>query len=258
MSALDLFRLDGRSALITGAAGYLGRTMALTLAEAGAHVWLNGRREPRLRELADAINARGLSAEPATFDVTDGDAVGAFVSNLTSLDVLVNNANDPISGDVATSSREQFASTYDIAVTGAFGLVQSTLPLLRASTAPSVVNVGSMYGLVAPSPDVYPDVPPNPPFYGPAKAALIQLTRYLAAFLGPERIRVNALCPGTCPSDLVRQTEPAFIERLASKTMLGRIGQPEDLRGALLFLASDASAYVTGAVLSVDGGWTAW
>ena len=128
---------------------------------------------------------------------------------------------------------------------------------VAAGGSPSVINVASMYGLVAPDPAMYAtEEGRNPPFYGAAKAALLQLSRYAAAELGPIGVRVNAITPGPFPQH-PEQMDPAFLDQLASRTMLGRVGRPDDIRTAVLFLASPHSAFVTGSNIVVDGGWTA-
>ena len=130
---------------------------------------------------------------------------------------------------------------------------------MRSAGAGSIVNVASMYGIVSPQPAAYAGSPDfhNPPAYGAAKAGVIQYTRYAAVHLAPDGVRVNAISPGPFPSPSV-QEDPAFIAGLAARVPLGRIGRPEDLVGPLVFLLSDASRYVTGHNLVVDGGWTIW
>jgi NAD(P)-dependent dehydrogenase (short-subunit alcohol dehydrogenase family) len=255
----ELFSLKGRVAAVTGAAGHLGAAMARGLAEAGAKVYLLGRRRESLEFLRDEIIQSGHRAEAAAVDVTNAGMVAAFAEGLPEkrLDVLVNNA---FAG--YTASDDAFAKAYEITVTTAFRLMQKSLPLLRAAAyangGASVINIASMYGTVSPDPRAYVDSPPNPPFYGAAKAGLIQLTRHLAAEFAPERIRVNAISPGPFPSPASQQKFPGLMQNLQLKVPLGRLGKPEELAGAVVFLASDAASFVTGINLPVDGGWTAW
>lgn len=262
-----LFRLDGRTALVTGAAGYLGNSISRILAEAGAHVILNGRSN-KVAKLADEFNSRGLKASPAIFDVTDPKAVAAAIKRIETehgrLDVLVNNAYSGRTATIETATGEDFSSAYEIAVTAAFRLVQKAKPLLEKAAAAnpggaSVINIASMYGTVSPDPLIYGESGMNnPPFYGAAKGGLIQLTRYLACHLAGSKIRVNSISPGPFPPQEIARKNPVFFEELCRKNPLGRIGEPDELRGPVLLLASDAGSYITGINLPVDGGWTAW
>lgn len=260
---MSIFRLDGRVAFVSGAAGHLGSAMATALAEAGARVILNGRNRNRLEQLETRMRGAGHSAECAPFDVSDFPAVRIFFSKLPRLDVLVNNA---ISMTPATFERlapSAFDETYRSSVTAAFESVRAALPALRAAVAEAgeatVINIASMYASVAPDSRIYADPKQaSPMHYGPAKAGLVQLTRHLAAELGHESIRVNALVPGAFPRPQVTSDDPGFAVRLAAKSMLGRTGQAGEICGPLLFLASPASSFVTGAAIAVDGGWAAW
>jgi NAD(P)-dependent dehydrogenase (short-subunit alcohol dehydrogenase family) len=237
--------------------------MVRALCEAGAHVILNGRNDAKLKEFEDVLRGEGHSAERATFDVADFAHARTFMAQRPRLDILVNNAVSMTPAPFVALTPDAFDQTYRSSVTAVFELVRAALPALRAAVAASgeasIVNIASMYGNVAPDSRIYSKPEQSSPFhYGPAKAALIQLTRHLAAELGPEKIRVNALVPGPFPQPSVAQSDPAFAGRLAAKTMLGRMGSAREIAGPLLFLASPASSYVTGSEIAVDGGWTAW
>ena len=259
----DLFRLDGRVAFVSGAAGHLGSAMSRALCEAGAHVILNGRNDTRLKDFEGELRSEGHSVERAVFDVADIPAVRAYFARLERLDVLVNNAISMTPRPMDALEPADFEKTYASSVTAAFEAVRAARPALRnaagAAGEASIVNIASMYATVSPDARIYAQPGQASPFhYGPAKAALLQLSRHLAAEVGPERIRVNALVPGPFPRDDVSRGDPDFAARLSAKTMLGRTGRADEIRGPLLFLASRASSFVTGAAIAVDGGWTAW
>ena len=261
-----MFRLDGRTAFVSGAAGHLGQAMVRGFLGAGARVILNGRQAARLDALRARLRQEGHGADAiaiCAFDVRDEDAFARCLSQLPRLDILVNNAITVEAGTIETSLPDQFALAYDSGVRAAFGAMRVAEPaLLKAVAATghaSVINIASMYGIVSPDPSIYGTTGLNsPPAYGPAKAALIQLTRYMACHWGPKAIRVNAIAPGAFPRDEFQREHPDFAARLAAKAPLGRVGAPNEIAGAAVFLASDASTYVTGSVLNVDGGWTAW
>lgn len=264
--APTLFDLRGRSALVTGATGYLGSAMAWALAEAGATVLVNSRDSARADRQVAEIRDAGLQARPAVFDVTDRDGLQAAVAACLGEDplhILINNAYAGGAGTVENASPDDYAGSYDVTVVSAHTLLQATLPALRRAVQSdgyaSVINIASMYGMVSPDLGVYDDPSgANPPFYGAAKAALIQWSRYAACEFGKESIRVNSLSPGPFPSPQVHEQNAEFVARLTRKVPMARVGQADEIRGPILFLASAASSFVNGANIVVDGGWTAW
>jgi len=261
-----LFRLDGRTVFISGAAGHLGQAMVRGFLASGARVILNGRQAPRLDALRARLRQEQFDPDAiaiCAFDMRDEAAFARCVSQLPRLDVLVNNAITMEPGTIETSSPDQFAMAYDSGVRAAFSAMRLAEPaLLEAANAAghaSVINIASMYASVSPDPSIYGATGLNsPPAYGPAKAALVQLTRYMACHWGAKGIRINAIAPGPFPRAEFQSEHPDFTARLSAKTPLGRVGAPSEIAGAAVFLGSDASSYVTGAVLNVDGGWTAW
>jgi NAD(P)-dependent dehydrogenase (short-subunit alcohol dehydrogenase family) len=265
----EIFTLKGRVALVTGGAGWLGAPMVTGLCEAGAHVIIVGRRHQPLVDLAKQLNDRGLSADGYSLDVTDKHATLEAIDHLRQtygrLDVLVNNAAalppGPRGLDAPDSS---FSAATESSITAAWRLTTNSLDLLRNAVREcgdaSVINIGSMYGKVSPDPKVYLETgePPNPACYVAAKAGLIQLTRWLACNLGHEKIRVNSISPGPFPQWNARDRSPEFVARLDAKTALGRVGDRDEIKGPVVFLASHAASFITGADIPVDGGWTSF
>lgn len=259
----QLFRLDGRTAFVSGAAGHLGEAMCFALARAGAHVVLNGRTASKLEALRERLAAEGASATVAAFDIMDRPAMNHFLGGLPRLDVLINNAITGLPKKDDTTSLESFRIALESGVTVAYENFQAALPALEAAVAQtgqaSVINVTSVYAHVSPQFSVYGESGlDSAPHYSAAKGGLLQLTRYLACRFAPRRIRVNSLSPGIFPWDSVTQDHPDFVERMGARTPLGRNGRAAEIGGPAVFLAGDASSFMTGADLRIDGGWTAW
>ncbi len=259
------FSLESKNVFITGSTGYLGRSMAKGVAQLGAHVIINGRNQNDVETyVAELLNA-GYEATPAVFDINNEKAVFEWFKLYGSapLHGLVNNAYSGDAGSVETAIEDSYRNSFEISVISAHRLLKAALPSLREAVREcgnaSVVNIGSMYGMVSPDQRIYVNKKfSNPPFYGASKAALLHWTRYAACEFGHEAIRVNSISPGPFPSDEVQKNNPSLISALSKKIPMGRIGQPEEIQGPLSFLISDASTYINGTNLVVDGGWTCW
>ncbi|PMO91538.1 short-chain dehydrogenase [Vibrio breoganii] len=258
----SIFKLDKMTVLITGATGYLGKEMCLGLGYAGAHVLVNSRDSAKANKLVAELHELEIEATAAVFDVSDETEVEAFFSSYNGeLSVIVNNAYNGIGGTIEHSKSSDFDSAYFISVTSANNLFQRSLPLLRKSVIKhgysSVINIASMYGCVSPNLELYATPQgSNPPFYGTAKAALIQWSKYGACEFGKEGIRFNSISPGPFP--VKEKNSQEFLEQLAVRVPMARVGEAHELRGPVVFLASQASSYVNGANIHLDGGWTAW
>lgn len=248
--------LRGRTCVITGGAGFLGRAMAAAYREAGARIILI--------DVAFEAPASDDAAQVVA-DLSDPTSVRTAIAEILELspviDVLVHNA--AFVGAAATAgwsttfdaqSVEHFRTALDINLVAPFLITQLLTPALKASGRGSVIMVGSIYGHVGPDWALYEGAAMgNPAGYAASKGGLLQLTRWLATTLAPE-VRVNAFSPG----GVERGQDGGFQARYVTRTPLGRMATPDDFRGVALFLASDMSAYITGQVIAVDGGWTAW
>jgi NAD(P)-dependent dehydrogenase (short-subunit alcohol dehydrogenase family) len=254
--------LRGKSALITGATGHLGSAMAAALAEAGATVVASSRRladaEAVARQLVSTGVARhhGVALDHADEHAARRGFDAAVAAAGGTLDVLVCNGHDPTAADWRTVTPEQFTRQLANA-TGYFMLARMMRDhvVARGGTG-SIVLLGSMYGTVASYPDAYDGVTPaSPVAYHALKGGIIHLTRHLAVYWAKDGVRVNCLSPGPFPSE---KAPAEMVERLKVKSPMGRMGHASELKGPIVFLASDAASYVTGHNLIVDGGWTAW
>ena len=263
----DPFQIEDRVVLITGATGHLGSAMSTAVSSAGGIPVIAARSINMLEALSQQIRDAGGECQAVVLDVSQSDQCVNSIAQITErfgrLDGIVNCANHSKTGTIDSTTSGDFAAAWAQNVGGPFMLIRAAIPLLRVSGqrhvgGASIVNIASMYGHVSPDPRVYESGKNNPPFYGSAKAGMLQLTRYLAVHLGAERIRVNSISPGPFPPQSIQGTDPSFHSRLSDHTALRRTGSADELVGPVLFLLSDAASYVTGADLAVDGGWTAW
>ncbi len=261
----ELGRLTGQLALITGGAGHIGRTMASALAEQGCNLCLLDLPESNVDEVATQLaNHWGVQAVACHVDLESEDQrsrVPAFIQdNFGRLDILINNAafypRDSLEGWVAPLEEQRLdviRRCIEVNLTAGFHLSQILAHLLR-QTKGRIINIGSIYGVLGPDMGLYDNTAMgNPAAYAMSKGGLVQLSRWMATTLAPD-IRVNCLCLG----GVFRNQPEVFVQRYVARTPLGRMATEEDIKGALAFLASDLSAYVTGQVIMVDGGWSAW
>ncbi len=249
--------LSGKTAIVTGASSGLGVTFATALAEAGAQVVVAARRADRLEQLAAALASRGQTAMAVACDVGDPSAVEAMVGQAAArfgrIDVLVNAAGIATDGGFAPEKvpPQVFEQTMRVNVLGSWYCCQQVAIRMLAGGGGSIVNIASTAGLNG--------LRDFPPAYQASKGAIVTLTRSLACSWADRGVRVNALAPGWFPSEMTAPlfSIPSFQSWAEAGTPLGRIGRPQELVGALLFLATDASSYVTGQTIAVDGGMSA-
>jgi NAD(P)-dependent dehydrogenase (short-subunit alcohol dehydrogenase family) len=268
----DLFNLSGRVAIITGGAGLLGAEFSRTLAESGAAVIVADINEEAAKETAISLTHMGYPVQYQLVDVTSPKSVWEMAAVAKDafgrIDILVNSAAldpkfDPHSQPIHSGAFEDYPlelwqQAIDVNLTGAMLCCQAVSKTMLEQQDGVIINVASIYGLVAPDQRLYQkeghDPQYKPAYYPVTKAGLLGLTRYLAAYYSGRNIRVNAITPG----GIYNGHEEEFLQKYRARTILGRMAEKDEMNGALLFLASDASKYMTGANLIVDGGWTTW
>lgn len=272
-NVMDQFSLDGRTALVTGAAGLLGRQFTRALGQAGASIVAADLDMESAEQQAQALREEGMSALGLKADITDPHSVETMVSSAVAefgrLDILVNSAAmdpkfDPENLDTQSANAfetfplEAWQQAVDVNLTGMFLACQGAARQMVRQNSGVIINICSTYGLVGPDQRLYerPDGPQQfkPVYYSVTKAGVLGLTRYLATYYAGKSIRVNALTPG----GIFNQHDDVFLKGYSARTVLDRMANQDEMNGAIVFLASDASSYMTGANLVVDGGWTAW
>ena len=270
---MDKFSLEGRTALVTGGAGLLGRQFTQALGEAGAKVVVADLNLAQAAAHAGTLTDSGIDALPVQVNVTDPASVSGMVASAVnhfgSLDVIVNSAAldpkfDPDNMDAQSGNAfesyplEAWQKAIDVNLTGMFLTCQAAARQMVAQDYGKIINICSTYGLVGPDQRLYerPDGPRQykPVYYTVSKAGVLGLTKYLATYYAGTNIRVNALTPG----GVYNQHDETFLKAYSSRTVIGRMANQDEMSGAIVFLASEASSYMTGANLVVDGGWTAW
>ncbi|WP_437206906.1 SDR family oxidoreductase [Planctomicrobium sp. SH664] len=260
-SVQELFSLAGKTALITGATGHLGSAMAQALAEAGARVVVSSRHIEKAQAFANQLPVSPTGPHAAvqidqTSELSLQRGMEAACEAADGIDILVNNAHQALGSDWTTVTGEQFQQQL-ANLTGYFLLARAFRDqAVNRQSGGSLIFIGSMYGVVGSYPDAYAGIgAASPVAYHALKGGIVQMTRHLAVYWAEDRIRVNCLSPGPFPSG---NAPPEMVERLKAKSPMKRMGTASELKGAVVFLASEAASYVTGQNLVVDGGWTAW
>ena len=268
----DKFSMQGRTAFVTGGAGLLGKEFCRTLAEAGAVVYVAELSLAFSSPVAADLVKAGYQAKAVEVDITNPEAVRRVVQQMTDetghVDAVVNSAAldpkfDPTHAFSSNNAFEDYPlkswqEAVDVNLTGAFLVSQACARQMVKQGRGSIINICSMYGLVGPDQRIY-EKPGQPQIYKPVyypvtKAGILGLTRYIATYYAGTQIRANALTPG----GIYNNNDEVFLKQYSARAVMGRMGNKDEMNGAVLFLASDASSYMTGANLVVDGGWTAW
>jgi len=258
----NLFSLEGKNVIITGGYGHLGRAIVVGLVSYDARVFVLGRNKTKFES---AFNSEFLNSGKLEFVECDIEyseqiykSISYVINNYNKIDVLINNAMYLKGQNPEEITDKEWEYSIDGCLNSVYRCIREVIPYMKKQNSGKIINMSSMYGMVAPDLKIYNNYPQylNPPHYGAAKAGIIQLTKYYASYLGKFNIKVNTITPGPFPS-LAVQKQKGFIEELNNKTLLNRIGVPEDLQGAFIFLASDSSNYITGQNIIIDGGWTA-
>ena len=256
----DLFCLEGKVALVTGGAGLYGSGISAALAEAGAKVIIAARTLENCESKAQELRDQGGDVVAAQLDLSQEDSIAKLASwvedDIGRLDILFNNAvARSVGGHFGHISGEQWQENMRVNSTGLFLASRYFGEIIARQGSGSIVMIASIYGMVGPQFHIYDGTDmENPAEYAFVKGGMIQLTRYLAGYYAPRGVRVNAISPG---GYFTEQPEP-FVEAYCHQTPLGRMAGEEDIKGISVFLASDASAYITGANIPLEGGWTAW
>jgi gluconate 5-dehydrogenase len=263
----NLFSLKGKVILITGGSGYLGKAMSHALAEYGATLVLASRNVEKNKELCieltNLYNNTNVSLE---LNLESREEVISkiknFVAEYGKIDILINNSYYGASGKFHEMTYENWNKGIQGSIDTIFLCTKAVISEMRSNKKGKIINISSMYGINAPNVQELYDGDLcekyyNPINYGVGKAGVIQFTKYIAAVYGKEGIICNSISPGPFPNEEVQKNK-IFLERLINKVPLKRIGQPEDLKGAIVFLCSDSSNYINGHNLVIDGGWTIW
>jgi len=263
VNVMNMLSLQGKVALLTGGAGLYGRQIAEALAEAGATVYIASRNLDKLEAAAATFRAAGLDVRPLRLDLADSASIRTAVDTVygahRKIDILVNNAVERSALGGWDHELEAYDKSLHVNASALFYLTNLVGKVMKKQRSGSVINIGSMMGLIGIEMDNYEgtDMNPNPsPIYFYEKGGMVNFTRWAASILGKFNVRVNCVNPGGLFNP--DQPQPArFVENYSRRTQLGRMAGQDDLKGIVVLLASDASSYITGANIPVDGGYTA-
>ncbi|MGV8090503.1 MAG: SDR family oxidoreductase [Mangrovibacterium sp.] len=257
----NIFTLQDRDIWVIGGAGYLGRAIVHLLYAMGAKVLCVDLEDRAKKFVLSSKLEPGVT--PATLDVRDGSAITRFVTQYTQErgvpDGIVNLTFASTAKNIEELTEADFDAVNHDGLTATFLLTRAIGQQMANRGTGSIILFSSMYGRVSPYPEVYEaPMTKNPIEYGVGKAGIIQMTKYFAVHWGKMNVRCNCISPGPFPNPTVQKDNPSFIERLSTKVPMGRIGKSEEIAGTVVFLLSEASSYITGQNIAVDGGWTSW
>jgi gluconate 5-dehydrogenase len=253
------FDLKEKVVLVTGGYGHLGKAITESLLYHNAIVYVLARGKEKFDEAFH--DEKNTNLHFVSCDISDSHSIEQSLEEILEkkgkIDAVINNAFYSRGQSPEDMFNDDFAYCLDGTLSSVFRVIKALIPIFKKQQNGKIINVSSMYGMVAPQFEAYTNYPEylNPPHYGAAKAGVIQLTKYYASYLGQHNIQVNCVTPGPFPSYTVQEKQ-GFVEELEKRTCLGKIGKPEDLAGAFVFLASDAANFITGQNIVVDGGWT--
>ena len=263
MSLNKLFGLNRKVAIVTGGTGHLGCAISESLAQAGARVVIAGRNAKKCEQAALVLAKKyKVTCIGIPMDISSSDSVKNAMTTIHkmmgAIDIRVNNAVYCAMGSPENMSDVDWGYGIDGTLTSVFRCIREAVPFLKKKSG-TIINIASMYGFISPDFKIYKDNPDffSPPNYGAAKAGVIQLTKYYAVYLAHYGIRVNCISPGAFPSSDVKKKKN-FVKLLCGKTPQERVGDTQELKGTIIFLASQAASYITGQNIVVDGGWTLW
>jgi gluconate 5-dehydrogenase len=251
-----MFDLTGKAAIVTGASSGLGISFTEALAEAGADVVICARRDEKLIENAERISKyTNRQIIPVKADLTNEEDIINVVKiaeeKLKKIDILINNAGSAVAGPSLNLKKEDWQKVLDVDISAVFIFSQKVISSMIAhGVKGSIINIASIYGL-------FGDIIPAAPYYA-SKGAVVNLTRAMAVEFAGQGIRINAIAPGFFPSEMTNDLlkDKAVLDHITQRTPMGRVGNPNELKGGAIFLASDAASYVTGHILAIDGGWS--